>query len=50
MEQWVYKNKVEWHFMESGKRMENVYVERFNVSFREECVNENWFLGLKEER
>lgn len=26
--------------------MENGYIESFNGSFREECLNTNWFLSL----
>ena len=28
--------------------MENVYIESFNGKFREECLNQHWFKGLKE--
>ena len=43
VEQWAYKNSVDWHFIEPGKPIENAYVESFNARFRDECLNENWF-------
>ena len=30
--------------------MENGYVESFNGSFRDECLNENWFSSLADAR
>ena len=30
--------------------MENGYVESFNGRFRDECLNENWFLDLADAR
>ncbi len=50
VEQWAYKNNVDWHFIEPGKPIENAYVESFNARFRDECLNENWFLGLTDAR
>jgi putative transposase len=28
--------------------MEYSYIESFNGKFRDECLNENWFLSIKE--
>jgi putative transposase len=50
VELWAYKNNVDWHFIEPGKPIENAYVESFNARFRDECLNENWFLGLADAR
>jgi putative transposase len=30
--------------------MENGYIESFNGKFRDECLNENWFLDLADAR
>ena len=30
--------------------MENAYIESFNGRFRDECLNENWFLSLEHAR
>ena len=50
VEQWAYENGVEWHFIEPGRPTENAYIESFNGKFRDECLNENWFLDLAEAR
>ena len=33
-----------------GKPLGNAFVESFNGKFRDECLNENWFLGLADAR
>jgi hypothetical protein len=30
--------------------MENGYIESFNGKFRDECLNENWFVDLEDAR
>ena len=50
VEQWAYKNGVEWCFIEPGKPIENAYIESFNAHFRDECLNENWFTDLGDAR
>jgi putative transposase len=32
--------------MRPGKPIENAYVESFNGKFRDECLNEHWFVNL----
>jgi len=46
--QWAYEQGVHLHFLEAGKPVENAYVESFNGKFRDECLNEHWFLSLAE--
>jgi hypothetical protein len=33
-----------------GKPIENAYIESFNARFRDECLNENWFIDLADAR
>jgi hypothetical protein len=33
-----------------GKPIENAYVESFNGRFRDECLNEHWFLRMQHAR
>ena len=33
-------------FIRPGKPIENAYVESFNGKFRDECLNEHWFVNL----
>jgi putative transposase len=35
-------------FIRPGKPIENAYVESFNGKFRDECLNEHWFLSVAE--
>ena len=50
VDQWAYENGVRLHFITPGRPMENGYIESFNGKFRDECLNENWFLDLAEAR
>jgi putative transposase len=43
---WAYERGVELHFIEPGKPNQNAFVESFNGRMRDECLNENWFVGL----
>jgi putative transposase len=47
---WAYENKVTLHFITPGRPMENGYIESFHGRFREECLNEHWFLTLEDAR
>jgi putative transposase len=33
-------------FIRPGKPIENAYVESFNGQFRNECLNEHWFVSV----
>ena len=46
LDQWAYKHGVELHFIEPGKPNQNAFIESFNGRFRDECLNEHWFVGL----
>lgn len=50
LDQWAYDNKVTLHFITPGRPMENGYIESFHGKFREECLNEHWFLTLDDAR
>ncbi|PTD99573.1 transposase [Pandoraea apista] len=34
-------------FIRPGKPVENAYIESFNGRFRDECLNEHWFVSLR---
>ena len=38
------------NFIEPGKPVQNAFVESFNGRFRDECLNEHWFLHLADAR
>jgi putative transposase len=50
LDRWAYENKVTLHFITPGRPMENGYIESFHGRFREECLNEHWFLTLDDAR
>lgn len=50
LDQWAYENKVTLHFITPGRPMENGYIESFHGKFRDECLNQHWFLTLDDAR
>lgn len=50
LDQWAYQNKVTLHFITPGRPMENGYIESFHGKFRDECLNQHWFLTLDDAR
>ena len=38
------------NFIRPGKLVENAYVENFNGRFRDECLNEHWFMSMAHRR
>ncbi len=50
LDQWCFAQGVEQHFIQPGKPMQNGYIESFNGKFRDECLNENWFISLNDAR
>ena len=47
---WAYKNNVTLAFSRPGKPTDNAYIESFNGSFRDECLNLHWFSSLADAR
>ena len=50
LDEWAYRNNVKLDFIRPGKPIENAYIESFNGKFRDECLNDNWFLSLHDAR
>ena len=50
LDQWAWRNGVRLHFIDLGKPTQNAFIESFNGRFRDECLNENWFLNLADAR
>ena len=46
LDQWAYKSSVKLHFIQPGKPVQNAFVESFNGKFRDECLNQSWFVSL----
>lgn len=45
---WAYFNQVKLDYSRPGKPTDNAYIESFNGSFRDECLNANWFMSLND--
>lgn len=43
---WAYANQVTLEFSRPGKPTDNAYIESFNGSLRDECLNTHWFSSL----
>lgn len=43
---WANDNKVDWPYIDPGKPQQNDYIESFNGSLRDECLNEEIFDSL----
>ena len=48
LDRWAYEHCVELQFIQPGKPVQNAFVESFNGTFRNECLNEHWFISLQE--
>lgn len=47
-DRWAYENRVVLDYSRPGKPTDNPFIESFNGSFRDECLNTNWFLSLED--
>jgi putative transposase len=50
LDAWAYEHGVLLNFIRPGKPVENAYIESFNGRFRDECLNEHWFLTMAHAR
>lgn len=50
LDRWAYEHEVELAFIQPGKPVQNAFVESFNGTMRNECLNEHWFLNLSDAR
>ena len=46
LDQWAHANGVTLQLTQPGKPTQNAYIESFNGKFRDECLNEHWFVSL----
>jgi putative transposase len=50
LDKWAYENRIVLDFSRPGKPIDNAYIESFNGSFRDECLNTHWFMSLDDAR
>lgn len=48
LDAWAFERGVKLLFIQPGKPVQNAFIESFNGRFRDECLNENWFISLEE--
>lgn len=47
---WAQKHGIQHILIEPGSPTQNAYIETFNGTFRDECLDENWFESLEQAR
>jgi len=50
LDRWAYWNHVELDFSRPGRPSDNALFEAFNSRFRQECLNQHWFMSLEDAR
>jgi len=50
LDKWAYEHGVQLDFSRPGKPTDKPFIESFNGSFRDECLNVHWFLSLDDAR
>jgi len=48
LDNWSYQNNIKLEFSRPGKPVDNAFIESFNGSLRDECLNTNWFLSIED--
>jgi putative transposase len=48
LDRWAYWNKVVLDFSRPGTPSDNAFIEAFNSRFRQECLNQHWFLSMED--
>src|SRR5690606_2516518 len=43
---WAYSRDIRIDYIQPGKPVQNCFIESFNGTFRDECLNLHWFLSL----
>lgn len=48
LDKWAYEHGVTMDLSRPGKPTDNPFIESFNSSLRDECLNIHWFLSLED--
>ena len=49
-DQWAYARGIKLQHIQPGKPIQNAFIESFNGTLREECLNQHWFISLADAR
>jgi len=47
---WAIQKGIYWHYIDPGEPVQNAFMESFNDKFRDECLNENFFISIPHAR
>jgi putative transposase len=50
LDEWAHRRGVRLAFSRPGTPTDNPFIEAFNARFREECLNQHWFISIEEAR
>jgi putative transposase len=50
LDEWAHRHGVKLKFSRLGTPTDNPFIEAFNGRFREECLNQHWFVSLEDAR
>lgn len=50
LDAWAYRHGVMLAFIQPGKPTQNAFAESFNGKFRDECLNQHWFIDIADAR
>ena len=50
IQQWLKENQIKTLYIDPGSPWQNGYIESFHSRFRDECLNREWLLNLREAR
>jgi putative transposase len=48
LDEWAHNRGVVLQFIRPGKPTENAYIESFNGRFRDKCLNDEFFISLRD--
>ena len=48
LDTWAYFNHIQLDYSRPGRPTDNACIESFNGSFRDECLNTNWFMSVED--
>ena len=48
LREWAEKRNIKLDYIQPGKPTQNAFIESFNGKFREECLDQNWFINLND--
>ena len=50
IQRWLRENQIKSLYIEPGSPWQNGYIESYHSRFRDECLNREWLLNLREAR